>query len=80
MGYTLVTLQDRDGSFVGYIEQVPGTMVRGASEQEIRERIRPALERAIERIAAENEAIFAGLKELGRGSLDDDPPAEPLPS
>ena len=65
--YDAVVYQTKDGSYVGFVLQLPSVYAQGASVDEVMRNLHDAKELALRRIALENRASFAGLglREVG---------------
>ena len=68
--YDAVLFEARDGSFVGFVKQLPGAYAQGGTVEELLRNLRDARELALRRIELENRANFAGLREIGNRPLD----------
>jgi predicted RNase H-like HicB family nuclease len=70
--FDAVLYEARDGSYVGFVRQLPGAYAQGATVAELLRNLRDAKELALRRIETENRANFAGLglREIGNQPLD----------
>ena len=70
--FDAVVYETRDGSYVGFVRQLPGAFAQGGSEEELMRNLHDAKELALRRIETENRAHFAGLglREVGVRPLD----------
>ena len=56
--YTAVMMQAEDGTFSGYIEEVPGVVSQGGSEKELRENLLDALQMMLRYYKDETRKFF----------------------
>ncbi len=64
--YTAVMMQAKDGTFTGYIEEVPAVISQGNNEQELRENLLDALQMMLDYYKVEARKFFRKTPSLQR--------------
>jgi predicted RNase H-like HicB family nuclease len=69
--FTVVYVEARDGSVLAYVPEVPGAHAQGKNEDEALLHLRDALTLTLRANRRRTAALFAGLRELRRGTIEE---------
>jgi len=69
--FTVVYVEARDGSVLAYVPELPGAQAQGKNRQEALLHLRDALKTTLTANRRRTNALFAGLRELGRDRIDE---------
>jgi predicted RNase H-like HicB family nuclease len=71
MTFTVIFVRSRDEAVVAYVPELPGVQARGENQDEARLRLHDALNLQLRTNRRRTRAFFAGLRELGRETIED---------
>jgi predicted RNase H-like HicB family nuclease len=71
--FTVIYVEASDGTVLAYVPELPGAHAQGKNRDEALLHLRDSLKLTLRANRRRSQANFAGLREIGRGTIEEPP-------